>query len=44
MVFNYHDNRTNISINFVLLLFVREPRGEREALAPAQKRLEGEPG
>jgi 3-oxoadipate enol-lactonase / 4-carboxymuconolactone decarboxylase len=44
MVFNYHDNRTNISINFVLLLCVREPRGEREALAPAQKRLEGEPG
>jgi len=33
-----------ILISFVLLLFVREPGGEREELTPAQARLEGEPG
>jgi hypothetical protein len=43
MIFNYHDDRTNIPIRFVLLLFVREPRGEREELTPAQIRLERNP-
>jgi hypothetical protein len=44
MVFDYHNDRTNVLIGFVLLLFVREPRGERGELTPAQLRLEGEPG
>ena len=33
-----------ILVSFVLLLFVREPRGEVEAPASAPTRLEGEPG
>ena len=33
-----------ILVSFVLLLFVREPREEREEPAPARTRLEGEPG
>jgi len=33
-----------ILTSFVLLLFVREPREERVEPAPAQTRLEGEPG
>ena len=33
-----------ILISFVLVLFVREPRGEGEELAPARTLLEGEPG
>ena len=33
-----------ILVSFVLLFFVREPRGEREELTPPQARLGGEPG
>ena len=44
VVFNYHEERVNTLIRFVLLVFPREPRGEREELTPAQIRPEGESG
>jgi hypothetical protein len=41
MVVNYHEDRANILISsFVLLLCLREPRGEEEERTPAQARLE----
>jgi hypothetical protein len=43
MVFNYHEDRADILISFVLLLFVREPREEEAPVSP-RTRLEGEPG
>jgi hypothetical protein len=44
MDFNDHEDRADLLVRFVLLLFFSEPGGKREELVPERIRLEREAG